>query len=194
MNLYIPEIGDHIVLTEDWTFNLHPEYRNEDMAAYLGHYLKLGGWIDGNVLPPMRPVDYSVEYPDREDPKFYTFSLIGGNKFCTEKYNTARQLAEQECKARQVWQAEFNVHYDTAQKILKDVLIVTIPKGTVLSIDRIYIRKGSSDFSSLTFYAKGLGNISVKSSRRPNAKNKKALRFWAKLDDCNNIKFEKISK
>lgn len=66
MNLYIPEIGDHIILTKDWTFNLFPEYRNADLGAFFGHYLAFHDkWVDDDtVLPPMREVDYN-------DPKYY---------------------------------------------------------------------------------------------------------------------------
>ena len=52
---------------------------------------------------------------------------------------------------------------------------VTIPAGTVLIVDRIYIRKGNADFSSVTFRLKketsdwGTG------------------RFWAKLNDVNKM-------
>lgn len=48
----------------------------------------------------------------------------------------------------------------------------TIGKGTVLEVDRIYIRKGASDFSSVTFRIKG---------------GKTSPRFWAKLEDVNKI-------
>lgn len=62
--------------------------------------------------------------------------------------------------------------------------LVTIPKDTVLTVDRVYIRKGVSAFSSLTF-------------RIPKDKNKKhiyaGVRFWAKLSDVNKIEFELIS-
>lgn len=54
---------------------------------------------------------------------------------------------------------------------------ITLDKDTLLMIDRIYIRKGSSDFSSISFKIK-------------NQKNN--LRFWAKLNDVNNIDFDLI--
>jgi hypothetical protein len=38
MKFYVPEIGDDIVLTEDWKFTLFPERRNEDLGALYGHY------------------------------------------------------------------------------------------------------------------------------------------------------------
>lgn len=49
-------------------------------------------------------------------------------------------------------------------------------KNTILTIDRIYIRKGNDDFSSLTFNA-----------IFPNGFKG---RFWAKLEDVNNIEFD----
>lgn len=62
--------------------------------------------------------------------------------------------------------------------------IVTIPEGTVLTIDRVYIHKGVSAYSSVTF------NI----PKKENPRHKFAgTRFWAKLSDVNNIEFELLS-
>jgi hypothetical protein len=56
----------------------------------------------------------------------------------------------------------------------KKLIEVTLPFDTILSISRIYVRKGAKDFSSVSFYhIKGHG------------------RFWAKLEDVNKIDFEK---
>lgn len=77
------------------------------------------------------------------------------------------------------------------EKFGQDMIEATIPKGCILKIDRIYIRKGSKDYSSITFYVKNMGEIFTKSSRWSDKKvNKKAFRFWAKLSECNNIKFD----
>jgi hypothetical protein len=65
-----------------------------------------------------------------------------------------------------------------------DYAEVTIPAGTVLKVDRIYIRKGMEGYSSISFYSEGIGNGSG-SFGRP-----KTARFWAKLEDCNKIDFE----
>ncbi len=59
---------------------------------------------------------------------------------------------------------------------------VTLPKGATLTIDRIYIRQGLSNYSSLSFYL----DCPAISSKR--------LRFWAKLVDVNNIVFSIESK
>ena len=52
----------------------------------------------------------------------------------------------------------------------------SLPAGTELIVDRIYIRQGAKDFDSVTFR--------VKSS--PDERTKKA-RFWVTLDDANKI-------
>lgn len=97
-------------------------------------------------------------------------------------------------------------------------ILVTIPAGTVLIIDRVYIRKGQTDFSSITFRWKGASNPAyfetredyghviingVKVSRdwrlhkgMPNPTYqakvpKEQIRFWAKLKDVNEIECEK---
>ena len=49
---------------------------------------------------------------------------------------------------------------------------MTLPAGTELKVDRIYIRKGAEDFSSVTFKSTYKG---------------KQIRFFAKLNDVNKI-------
>jgi hypothetical protein len=60
----------------------------------------------------------------------------------------------------------------------------SLPAGTQLTVDRIYIRKGSQDFDSVSFWVgtkpKGVGLQG-------------RIRFWAKLEDVNDIEFELIS-
>lgn len=55
---------------------------------------------------------------------------------------------------------------------------VTLPKGTVLKVHRIYIRSGNKDFDSVTFNASVIAGKKVK-----------GCRFWAKLADVNRIEF-----
>jgi len=62
-----------------------------------------------------------------------------------------------------------------------DICVATLPKDTILKVDRIYIRQGSEDYDSVTF----------RISDCPNKKlNKK--RFWVKLDDANELEFESV--
>ena len=61
---------------------------------------------------------------------------------------------------------------------------IEIPAGTVLAIDRIFIRKGIGDYDSLTFRAlKGESDLFAKQGHR----------FWMKLADANRIECEVIS-
>jgi len=112
MKLYVPEIGDRLRLTKDWTFTLHYEHRNSSLLEHFGK----------------------------------SFQYRSGT---------------------------------TNQDI-----VVTLPKDTVLKVDRIYIRKGLEEWSSISFYAEGIGTGSGAFGRP------KSARFWAKLSDCNNIEFE----
>ena len=126
MKLYIPEIGDSIKLTADWTFDLYNEDRNGSLMEFI------------------------------KDPR----QVIGS---WHEKYGSVQS---------------------------------TIPAGEILKVDRIYIRKGIKDYSSITFLWKGKSTeprteryawdgSEYKIPRRP-------VRFWAKLADVNNIEFEKV--
>lgn len=71
----------------------------------------------------------------------------------------------------------------------------TIPAGAVLKIDRIYIRKGKGDYSSITFLWKGEA-LPAKTETYSDGSTGRVpripIRFWAKLDDVNNIEFEKV--
>lgn len=56
----------------------------------------------------------------------------------------------------------------------------TLKAGTSLVVDRVFIRNGMSDFSSISFIRKA-----DKASKTPKA------RFWAKLEDVNEMEFER---
>ena len=137
IKLYIPEIGDEIKLTADWTFDLYNESRNTTLMEKIGD---------------TRDTEYAYRDP----------------------YTT---------------------------------IPCTIPAGAVLKVDRIYIRKGLSDFSSLSFLwvgertkarivereAVSYNGGGAAPSRHPYTQKIPArpVRFWAKLSDVNNIEFEK---
>lgn len=74
----------------------------------------------------------------------------------------------------------------------------TIPEGAVLKVDRIYIRKGISEYSSVTFLWKGKSteprietyNTGFGRSGSQYKVPRKPVRFWAKLSDVNNIEHQ----
>lgn len=70
---------------------------------------------------------------------------------------------------------------------------VTLPAGSVLKIDRLYIKKGQGDFDSVTFFLKGaktkgrMASYSWGGVPRKYKVPARAVRFWAKLACVNKI-------
>lgn len=65
---------------------------------------------------------------------------------------------------------------------------VSLPAGTLLTLDRYYIRQGAGDFDSVSFM--------LPSQPLPGYSfgKKRAARFWAKLEDVNDIEFEFLAE
>lgn len=66
---------------------------------------------------------------------------------------------------------------------------VTLLSGTLLMVDRIYIRKGAEEFDSISFYCKL--PYATKTYKTIDSVAWSA-RFWAKLEDCNDIEFNTV--
>ena len=66
--------------------------------------------------------------------------------------------------------------------------VVEIPKGTLVKVDRIYIKKGSSQFSSITF---SIPTVRSKADKLnyPNNVKLGGGKFWVKLHECNGTNF-----
>jgi hypothetical protein len=87
-----------------------------------------------------------------------------------------------------------------------DAIPTTILAGEILKVDRIYIRKGLEEYSSLTFYWKGKRTNSKMVEKWSTAylgthhvdkidlvkQPARAVRFWAKLADVNEIICEPV--
>lgn len=70
-------------------------------------------------------------------------------------------------------------------------ILFILPAGCILTVDRVFIRKGMSGFSSVSFFLdkKSIDpKFSSVAEKIYNSKNK--IRFWAKLEDVNNICYE----
>jgi hypothetical protein len=65
-------------------------------------------------------------------------------------------------------------------------MILTLRAGTVLSVERIYIKKGAPDYDSITFRIKSNPDKAM-SPKKAGGTFKGKLRFWVKLDDANRI-------
>lgn len=84
------------------------------------------------------------------------------------------------------WDAYNSVYKQTEKRKIynrwegrkEDFLDVILPKDTILTIDRIYIRKGKENFDSITFIVKSCPVKSIKG------------RFWVKLEDVNKLSYK----
>ncbi|MDD3988210.1 MAG: hypothetical protein PHC93_04580 [Candidatus Omnitrophica bacterium] len=173
--LFIPEIGTELTLSQKWTFPLYVERRNESLAKKLGYPNSIhwygNEWISKEV--------YDLYDKLYEDYKIKEEKELGKD-FFEGKHLTYTDHPEWK-RLNNWYRAEHDkIHkqYENTLHIGKECMEVPLIAGTILKVDRIYIRKGKgmSDFSSLTFYIKN-GPY-------------KGARFWAKLNDVNQIKFE----
>jgi hypothetical protein len=163
MKLYIPEIGDKIKLTSDWSFRLFDESRNDALFKLLG------------IKQPGR--EFLQRISDGKE--FFSGRGRVNNDWYQWVAADGEVIPHQLC----VYSIRQNQNRGTPQDfffVADRGTPVTLKAGQVLSIDRVYIRRGASDFSSITFNYIG----APKGSGR--------VRFWAKLVDVNSIEFESI--
>lgn len=83
------------------------------------------------------------------------------------------------CEARNktLWNLMAVVSMDTIPMTARryNFCDVTLPVGTILEVDRIFIRKGSATYNSVTFKGNLGGHL---------------IRFWVELKDANQIDCE----
>ncbi len=70
--------------------------------------------------------------------------------------------------------------------------VIELPKGLVIKIDRVYIRKGLSQFSSITFSVPKAKTKAEKVEREHNIELGGA-KFWVKLHECNEMDMELVT-
>lgn len=168
MKIYIPTIGDIITLNKDWSFTLYIESRNQCL------FLKLYP----TYVVPKRPKITNLRAVIAPADKAHTLHPYN----CGIQYNgnfTMGQATVYLPKDPKDYQ-DLVAYHRALEKLdkLYDYLNpkkfpATLPAGTELKIDRIYIRKNKSKYDSISFrITKGLY-----------AK----CRFWAKLTDVNTM-------
>lgn len=96
--------------------------------------------------------------------------------------NSDREYLKERIEGRGFKRDLHSVSWGSIDRWVIDTYVdCTLLAGTVLKIDRIYIRKGKEEYSSLTFF--------IIDSPDPLFSEKKGpkRRFWAKLDDVKEI-------
>ena len=158
--LFIPYIGSVIVLSEDWRFDLFFEGRNSPLigALYAGEPFDATG-IDPLTAKWQKKSHGTDESEWYDDPRYKV-----------EKAMTDKELS-QTTRTHRRTRSHDNPYIDA-----------TLPAGTPLRVDRVYIKKGIDAYSSITF-------VVAKECRDKKLRGK---RFWAKLRDVNNIVCEVI--
>lgn len=148
MAIMVPRVGTNILLTENWEFRLHSEYRNSN-----------------------------------------AFELFGLNNGGVRNYRTTGK--PRECNSSE------EVPYGS-------YVMVSLLKGSVLKVDRVYIRKESKvnpdsyslnqggEYNSLTFrlmYAsEDMILLDALAGTKRMLEGNKKPRFWTKLADVNRIR------
>lgn len=160
----IPELGDKIVLVKKFNFSLIFEQRN---LAFIHHcdntvtesscYTSWHGYQEGFKYSGCVPFpvieDFEAKWPSNKN-----------------KLHMEQRAYKEYAKAMTAYNAQVCKEYSAWQK--ERAFNTFLPKGTVLTVDRIYIRKGAKDFSSVTFKT---------------VLNNKTYRFWLHLSDVNRI-------
>lgn len=180
MQIFIPPLGSVITLARPWNFTLYCERRNFDLGKQTGL---------------MAPLTYR-QYLAKEG---RTPSTCDRGADRVTRW-TSRWAAQDE--AMETWKF-YQAECEAAQKkpdwrrYPRNVVAaeITLPQGTDLKVDRIYIRKGREGFDSVTFWADAPHGALVKVN--PASKSggaftvtldtRKKTRFWAKLAEVNHI-------
>lgn len=161
VNLCIPPLGTKIVLAEPWSFDLFYENRNEKLIETLG----LRKWVENKpqILKGTRTVPDGTTYKDQ-----WGYTQRG---YKTEEYEYTHTSGAWE------WQDGLNPQYG---ELIKRI---TLPRGSKLSVSRIYIRCGGAErraYNSVTFSL-------IKGRKKKGEPTPPHGRFWAKLYDVNQI-------
>ena len=96
-------------------------------------------------------------------------------------------------RLEQDWQITlYNEYRNTLFETLglpRKTTVVELPKGLILKVNRIYIRQGLSQYSSITFTCPAQ---KTKADKLKNPQNVKfgGSKFWVKLHECNGLSIE----
>lgn len=138
----------------------------------------------GTQMELAKEWSFTIHYEYRNDKALEYFGLMDEyEKFNIEK----REHNESVREIFKVNNPEIQITYYTKIDGLRtDAFkkIVTIPKGSILIVDRVYIRNNRKEYDSLTFR---LASTPTQIPKGKNKKLKSLCRFWAKLDDVNNM-------
>lgn len=228
MKMFIPEIGTDIILRKPWTFELIVENRNLEMFKrlfdYTDGYIDFDNKYEFMVTCDNEYCARGVF--DLIKP--YMFNNLGSEDFISNvKTDIKRVIDRNPILLKNIKHIKITLRDKFSNSLLSHHLIqnmyqlketftvdgvncivdiqlnyrdlfVTIPEHTELKVDRIYIRKGNKDFSSVTFISQNSLNVLFKPKKKLTKQEKQrhpnfgSLRFFAKLSDVNKIEFDTV--
>ena len=178
MKLSIPPLGALIALTEEWHFRLYFESRKATVLAAV---------LDGSkkvTIPWVRHLEDGWTRAS-EEPEWSKRGRADWKKLFAS-FKTAGYTVR---KAEKVKEPKNEVYKSYLSQISLPYIEVSLPATTVLAIDRYYIRQGAEAFDSLTFKVEKCPLVYFQSPAGKEAKMP-TRRFWARLQDVNNINCE----
>jgi hypothetical protein len=196
MKLHIPDIGDTLTLESDWTFPLYEERRNHLLLGaitmqHLGHpYDKGNEAVSRHYLDTREDVLWEISTPlsrQRVESCGACGAVSDGLRMhqpCPACGVEVRHIKHVYPNQRIAVTAEMLGDRFVAKKEKQGKtygMLMTLSAGTVLTVDRIYIRKGASDFSSLSFFIQSTPTPELAEAK------KTKFRFWASLEDVNHM-------
>lgn len=162
--IFIPPLGTVIKLTQDWHFNLYNESRNDSIQHLLDLY------------PPFRDTTGSFhKYRPQAITQSWRDLTIAEREEVVNKSEWTNEPYEG--RVQDFWSGDWHIPF-------------VFREETLLKIDRIYIRQGQGAFNSVSFRTNcWMSNLGDPLFSKKYVKGKKvpSLRFWAKLDDVNNM-------
>lgn len=144
----------------------------------IGHVLTLAADWNFTLHNEHRNNDVVEALGVRDEPKFI-------------KASVALELLRN--SARYSSPETFTRYYAASDKLRDWTWPATLPAGTVLRVDRIYIRQGAADFSSLSFYVEKSPLAALTPAKKGGGFKKGRRRFWAKLADVNTMMIEEAT-
>lgn len=160
----IPTIGDRVKLTEDWTFPLFEERRNKPLFKVVAPERKITEYH----METLSYEAFLAENPTpNAPPRARPFDENSEN--LRELWDAYKKTDEWKNHIRLYWEANNALQ-------LKNSVSVTLPIGTCLEVDRIYIRQKAGEFDSVTF--------KIRTEKKHPMHN---VRFWVKRSDANNV-------
>lgn len=167
--MYIPALGDEIELSKELTANVTFERRNDSFTdMFFPNKKMISNWTLSDTGRE------NIQLIIRTDDNTYQEYVSLNKKIESNIENWSSYFDRRDAILK--FKSEIDIL--KSKTIIGNSLPFTFPVGTSMKIDRIYIKKGSSDFNSVTFWVK-LPTV------------KKKYRLWLKLDDVNNIEFNK---